>query len=568
MNNSLNKLRFKYIITASVIVFFVIFLMILILNLLMRVTYKNEEKIIENVIEQSAVSRINQPITEYFNMSEAKQTENGDFIIPRNIRDVANITVYGNINIADSAVWYSAGGGLLFEANTDDGVKMVYKDYVFNKDTTNVSIDFEDYDNIKCDNDILSIDESQIISDYFLVSIVWWKKSANVPIGFDDDVSLNINRIEIHYKNQTSISSPDGSLAAHSSFFDIFENNIPQVLNNTSAFYLVVNKNKQIISINDGNLMQPIENQEAKNYVKQIFENNKSCGSIKKDNTVYSYTTHDNNDLKLIIFINDSFTDTSTGNLLKISLLIGILIWLILFVLIIIVSGYVVKPVADSMERQKQFISNASHELKTPITVISTTIDIIENKKGKDRWTECIKEQSKKMYHLVTELLDLSRLLEVHTARSSFKINNISNIISDSLLYFESMLFENGKTLTQDIENDITLNCDENKIAQLIYILMDNALKYSDDNSEISFSLKKAKDSVIINCANPCSNFSASDTSKLFKRFYRSDNDHSHETSGFGLGLSIAQAIAQLHNGTISASYKDNVISFTVILNC
>lgn len=566
-NNSLKKLRTKYVITASIIVFFVIFLMILILNLLMSVTYKNEEKIIKNVIEQAAVSRINQPVTEYFQLSDVEQTENGDYIIQRNLRDIANITVYGNISYENgSAVWYSAGGGLLFEAQTDDGVKIVYKDYVFNKDTINVSINFENYDNIKCDYDILSIDESQIIGDYFLVSVVWWQKSSNISVGFDEAVSLDITSIEIHYKNQPSLSADADVFAAHNSFSDIFENNIPEVLNNTSAFYFVVNQNNQVISINDGNLMKPLENDEAKVYAQTIFKSDKIYGNIEKDGTTYSYTVHDKDDLKLIIFVNDSFTDSATANLLKISMLIGILIGLILFILIVIVSGYVVKPVAVSMERQKQFISNASHELKTPITVISATIDIIENKKGKDHWTECIKEQSQKMYNLVNELLELSRLLEVHTARKTFTYCNISNTICHALLYFESILFENGKTLIQNIEQNVIMNCDEDKISQLVCILMDNAIKYSENDSQINFKFYSDKDNVVIKCSNSCLDFSVDDTSKLFERFYRNENDHTHEQMGFGLGLSIAQAIAQLHSGTISASYDENIICFTVTL--
>ena len=543
-------------------------LMIVTLNLLMRITYRNEKQMIVNVIEQAAVSHINQPVNETFNLSEAEQTDNGDYIIPRNVRDISSITVNGSISCSNSsAIWYSAGGGLLFEAETDSGTKMVYKDYTFSRGTTSVSIDFESYDNIKSDYDILSIDESQITGDYFLVSVVWWKNSSSVPVGIDEDITLDIESIEIHYKDQHAVPASGGSLVAHSSFSDIFESYIPEILNNTSSFYLVANENDQLITINDGNLMNPVGNKEAKQFADTVLDSGRNSGTIKKDGTVYSYTLHSEKGLSVIIFVNDSLTGTANGNLLKISLLVSAAVWLILFILIIIVSGYVIKPVADSMERQKQFISNASHELKTPITVISATIDIIAGKNGKDRWTECIKEQAKKMQKLVTELLDLSRLLEVHTARTNFKVNDISETVKNTLLYFESLLFESGKKLSQDIEENIRMKCDGDKISQLTGILLDNALKYSDDGSEICFSLKKEKEGVVIRCSNPCSDFTASDTSRLFERFFRSENDHSHEQEGFGLGLSIAQAIAELHNGTISASYENNIITFSVVLN-
>lgn len=565
MNSSLNKLRKKYIITASLIVFAVVLLMIITLNFLMRFSYKNEGKIIESVIEQAAVSHLNQPVNEHFDLSEADKTESGDYKIPRSVKDISKITVYGNISYEGSVDWYSAGGGLLFGAEIDGSTQWVHKKYQFNDDTTSISIDFNNYDNIRIGEDTISIDESQIVSDYFLLSVIWWKSSSNG--GDDENIKITVDSIDISYKNEATISSSNGSLIAHSSFSDIFENNIPEVLNNTGSFYLVVNSNNRLLSINDGNLMNPLENSEARGYAQTILNSDKKNGKITKDKTTYSYSIHQEDGMKIIIFINDSFTHTANGNLLKISILVGGVIFFILFVFIVIVSGYVIKPVADSMERQKQFISDASHELKTPITVISTTIDIIGNKNGKDRWTECIKEQAVKMQRLVKELLDLSKLLEVNTARSSFKINDISNTVNNSLLYFESLLFESGKTLEQDIEENIRLNCDENKISQLVGILMDNALKYSDEKSRICFSLKKNGDYAVISCSNPCSDFSASDTSKLFERFFRSENDRIHEQEGFGLGLSIAQAIAELHGGKISAAYENNIITFTVILN-
>ena len=567
MNSSLRRLRNKYILTASTIVFAVILLMIFILNLLMRITYRSEENMLESIIGQAAVTHVNQPNTEYFSLSEAAKTDNGDYIIPRNVRDIANITVYGHIESKNPAIWYSAGGGLMFEADTGGASpEMVYKDYTFNRDTSNVSIDFTDYNNIKCGINTLSIDESQIVSDYFLVSVVWWKNSSNVPFGTDEDISLDIDSIEIHYKESRTISSSSQPLVSHITFSDIFDKNIPEALNTTGAVYLITDSQNQLISVNDGNLMSPVSNGDARDYAARALGSDRETGKIKKDGTVYSYTVRETDGLKVIIFVNDSFTDTANGNLLRISLLVGGMIWLILTVLIVIVSGFVIKPVAENMERQKQFISNASHELKTPITVISATIDIISAKKGSDRWTDCIKEQVKKMQTLVTELLDLSKLLEARSERSGFKLCDISGTITQSLLYFESLFFESGKTLRQDIEENIIFSCDENKISRLVGILMDNALKYSDAASTIDFSLHRERDGIIIRCSNLCSDFEGNDTSRLFDRFYRSDNDRIHEQEGFGLGLSIGQAIAELHGGTIKAEVHDKVITFTVTL--
>ncbi len=567
MNASLRKLRKKYILTASVIVFFVIFLMIITLNFFMRISYKNDRQMTENVIEQAAVSHLNQPVIEHFDLSEAELTENGDYKIPRSVKDISEVTVYGNISCKEPALWYSGGGGLLFEAQTDDGLKWFYKDYSFSREATSVSISFDSYDNIKSNYDNISIDESQITGDYFLVSVIWWKKSSNDENGYDDNVEVSIDSIDIKYKNNADITSLNSTVVTHSNFSDIFENYVPEVLNNTGAFYLVVDDNKRLLSVNNGNLMNPLDNKEAEKYTKTALDSEKENGKISKDGISYRYNIVHKENLNIIIFVNNSFTHTANGNLIKVSLFIGIIIFLILFIMIVIVSGYVIKPVAESMERQKRFISDASHELKTPITVISATIDIIMKKTGKDCWTECIKEQAVKMQRLVKELLDLSRLLETDISGSDFKRCNISNTVNNSLLYFESLFFESGKTLFQNVENNIEINCDESKISQLIDILLDNAMKYSDDKSEIEFSLKKNGDYAVIQCSNLCSDFSASDTSKLFERFFRSDNDHIHEQEGFGLGLSIAQAITELHKGRISADYKNNIVTFTIMFN-
>lgn len=240
MIGSVSKLRRKYIITASAIVFAVILLMIAVLNLLMQFTYKNEKTFVEGVISQAAISNINKPYTEKFILSDAAMTNNGDYVIPRDVRDISGITVYGNIvNKGKAAIWYSAGGGLMFEAKINGEQEMIYKDYTFNKDTTNVSIDFSGYDNLKWGYIPMSIEEEQITGSYFLVSTIWWKNSSNVPDDMDNNIELTLDSIEIHYKDKRTIPEYTESLVSHISFSDIFEDEIPEAVNVTGAFYLI-----------------------------------------------------------------------------------------------------------------------------------------------------------------------------------------------------------------------------------------------------------------------------------------------------------------------------------------
>ncbi len=565
MDIVIKKLRRKYIMTASLIAFSVIFIMILVLNVLMGITYKNERKMLEGVISQTVLANNDGFNTEYFKLSDMPKNEDGDFIISRNIRDVSNITLHGTITCdSKSAAWYTAGGGLMFDINTDSGKKLVYKEYTFNKDTTDISIDFENYDNIKFEGNLIDITEEQIIGDYFLVSIVWWGNSSEQHWGKYANVNLIVDSIEVHYNEPISTKISSDHIVTHNSFSDIFGNSIPDILGNTTAFYLVTDSKNNLVSINDGNLINPVDDNNAESYIKQIAERNKKSGKINVGNLEFSFSVCENENIKIIVFTNEASANKAQNSLLYISVFIGILICIILFVLIFIISGNVIKPVSESFQHQKEFISNASHELKTPVTVISTTIDILSRQKGEDKWTDCIKEQSKKMHHLVNELLDLSRLSESKDKKGLFEKCNISHITKNNLLYFESRLFENKKTLEQNIENDIFIMCDENKISQLIGILVDNAIKYSDDNSQINFTLCKKKDKAVFTCENKCTDFTIKDTSKMFERFYRSDNDHSNEQSGFGLGLSIAQAITHLHNGKISAQYNENIVKVVI----
>ncbi len=173
-------------------------------------------------------------------LEETKKNEDGDYIIPRDVRKISSITMHGTIECENgSANWYSAGGGLMFDVETDSGKKLVYQEYAFNKDTTNISIDFGSYENIKYDGNPIEITEEQIVGDYFLVSIIWWKTSSDMYHGTDSDISLTVDSIEIHYKEPVPGGSSSRHIVTHSTFSDVFENNIPSVLGNTTAFYLV-----------------------------------------------------------------------------------------------------------------------------------------------------------------------------------------------------------------------------------------------------------------------------------------------------------------------------------------
>ena len=166
------------------------------------------------------------------------------------------------------------------------------------------------------------------------------------------------------------------------------------------------------------------------------------------------------------------------------------------------------------------------------------------------------------MSRLVNEMLDLTRLSNPQKASVSFQRFDMSRIVRNTVLYFESRAFEEVKTLTADIEDELYISGDPDKTDELTGILIDNALKYSDERSDIRIRLFSENNMAVLTCENLCSSFDTADIPHLFERFYRADKSHSGENEGFGLGLSIAREIVNVYHGTISAEYKDSMVVF------
>lgn len=239
---------------------------------------------------------------------------------------------------------------------------------------------------------------------------------------------------------------------------------------------------------------------------------------------------------------------------------------LLVFLLVVFFSKKAVEPVAESYEKQKRFITDASHELKTPITVIATSLRVLEMETGKQKWIDKAKGQTEKLTELVNSLVSLSRLDE-EKSPLKFSEFNISDAVNETAGSFSDFAASNGKTLEISVEPDITYNGDEYAVRQLVSILIDNSIKYADPSSPILVSLKKSKKKIIIKTENACAEPIKGDLSKLFDRFYRADESRNSETGGFGIGLSLAKSIAEGHGGKISASSpEENRIEFTVTL--
>ena len=227
-------------------------------------------------------------------------------------------------------------------------------------------------------------------------------------------------------------------------------------------------------------------------------------------------------------------------------------------------SKFAVKPVAESYDKQKQFITDANHELKTPLTLILTNLEIAESEVGKNEWLDDIRSEGERMSSLINQLVTLSRMDEDSLILSTEEFC-LSDAVFDTASEFEILSVNENKTFVMNIEPSIKYIGDEASIRKLLGLLLDNAYKYCDKNGTITISLYSKRHPVLI-VENTFSEINNVELPKLFDRFYRADKARSHNGS-FGIGLSIAKAIVEKHHGEINAYKKDeNTISFRIIL--
>ena len=264
----------------------------------------------------------------------------------------------------------------------------------------------------------------------------------------------------------------------------------------------------------------------------------------------YRFLKAETNVGNLILFLNCHRELDSQHSFEKNSLLISIGVIASVFVLIVLISKRVIAPIQETYIKQKQFITGASHELKTPLAIISSNADVLEMMNGDSKWTQNIHNQVDRLTSLVNSLVVFSRMEEKDTVeRTRF---DLTNALESRIEDFNELAHFQKKNIVTDIDPDLYYFGEEASIVQLMDILLENAIKYAPEDSGISVSLKKNRKYAILKVSNKAI-VQKGDLSKVFERFYRLDESRNSAIKGYGIGLSMAQLIAEKHKETIRA---------------
>ena len=271
-----------------------------------------------------------------------------------------------------------------------------------------------------------------------------------------------------------------------------------------------------------------------------------------------------------VLVFSDMSSETNTlDHLVRNCLIIGILSFLGFLVVSIFLSRWAVKPVAAAWQQQKQFVADASHELKTPLTVIMTNAELLQTDEYEEQerknFSQSILTMSQQMKTLVEKLLELARS-DAEQTKQQMKPVDLSKLILDTAISFEGVFIEKGLSVESEVEPGITVNGSEPMLQQIADILLDNAQKYSSPGGETTVRLySSGYGKCRLTVSNPGKEIPPEDLKRIFQRFYRMDKARSRDGS-FGLGLSIAESIVAQHKGSIWAESKDGVNTFIVEL--
>lgn len=301
---------------------------------------------------------------------------------------------------------------------------------------------------------------------------------------------------------------------------------------------------------------------EIRNYAISVSKRKSDSGIVGK--YIYKVRKLGNSGINVTLMENEDIVFNIKFKIIF-SVSIGIVSIIVVYILAKKVSKTIVKPIEETLEKQKQFISDASHELKTPLAVIEANSDVLEDKVGKNKWITYIQNEVKSMNKLVNDLLLLAKIENVDNLKEyeKFDLSKEAEIIFSM---FESMAYEKDVKLNNNIEKNITINGRKEDIEHILSTLIDNAIKHAEAQKEVIVELYKEKDKIVMQVKNMGEAIPEEEREKIFERFYRIDKSRNRNEKRYGLGLSIAKSTVEKYKGKIEVDFKDGFTIFKVLL--
>lgn len=338
-----------------------------------------------------------------------------------------------------------------------------------------------------------------------------------------------------------------------------FGGKITQETQYTTRYFIVNTDEEGNIEESDLGHIAEVSSGELPDIVKSVLNKDNEEGSYLH----YKYKVVEKNGGYTLYFV-DNYTQTLfIKYVMKISIFIAIIAMIVVFIIVYLLSGKAIEPILRNFEKQKRFITDAGHELKTPLAAISANADVLTLTVGKNDSINRIKKQTRQLNALIQEMLTLAKL-EDYEKKSEFSKVDLSLLMKDVILELEPIAENSNKKLLINIEDDICIFGDNFGLQHLISVLLDNAIKYCTDKGTITARLSRSGKKILMEIRNTGNVDGVEDLNRLFDRFYRADKSRSKATGGFGIGLSIAKAVVENHHGEISVQNNNGEVSFLV----
>ena len=319
-----------------------------------------------------------------------------------------------------------------------------------------------------------------------------------------------------------------------------------------SRFFIVRrDASGNILDVNTDQISS-IDQETARNYALKVLQSDDTTGQVDG----YKFAVKETGSSQMIFFMKTAVQSENFYMVLFVSCVIAALCWVILLIIVILLSGKVIRPVLVGMEKQKQFITNAGHEMKTPLAIIQSNNDTMALIHGENKYNVHIRNQTKRLNVLMSNLLTLAKLDEEIPLPT--ETVNISDVASELLPTYTEDAQARNLHFTVQIEPDIVIQTNKDSFCQMLTVLLDNAIKYTPDGGSVRLSLARDGRHIQIIEENTCAPSLEPDPERLFERFYRGDaaRTQKKDSSGYGIGLSAARAICENFGGKMTAEYS------------